>query len=786
MAMTEAPIRPSHSLNNLHRDMRAADPHPPATPLDLPEHDSATSISPLDGHLVAHPLHLDLYNPMSSSSKQKLQQVDSNVFSTSSNANRDKSSAQIYYHHRHQRKSSTASLAEFLKTTGPDELRQESPAGMARPVSPTNNRKKTPGTFLLKFAVGKSTGTTRRDETDEMPIGSKGADNSTPPIAEQQFTAAGRKYYAIKVDYPYDDDGSISARPLLADSTADSRIETRSEVDYQAIMAMKKHHRLSSVLASDTSMEFLVEGDGTPRSSARYSGNTTTNSLARSSSLSEIVTNAESFPDDSSLLPADSISLRPAQVSRTRIDARPVYVESTSIPLRHAARHGLSVGGVRSPSPSDHTRILQGGSVNSSRGPSPTPAASVVTNETMELMESLEMLDKIRKQRSLDTDSMVSYTTTRSLQQRRRAKKAAQHSGSVDETRRTSSKRSIKTSKSTADLNEKGLPLLPPHMISSADESRRVRAAAVAAALAPRIKRAAQQADVQQAMMTSKTRSYSPPLNRGSLEKYSIPEDDVMSLRSGISEYRSQRKEKVRDKRQKDFDEERSRKLDEAMRLLQKDVLRKKEALDRDAPRETNSIGSQTPRQMPSVERLRTPPVTPPQVFAAYQLGFSSVTVLLDCSPSGMRHQHSPVDAPQSHIPGESRPKTSNSQHTVFTNRPITPVSSPPSSPTKSTSPTKSQYSHLARQPIPQLTSSPPNYPPPQPSPLQSSRSSKLSKLTEEDDPKKVIAALEEQTWVLEQALRVLLNQQSGAASPGLSPILGYFDRSSRSSPDQY
>ena len=769
--------------------MRAADPHEFSSLLDLPEHDSAASMFPLDGQLVAHPLHLDLYNPMSASnnsSKQKLQQVDSNVFSTS-NADREKGAARIYYHHRHQRKSSTASLAEFLKTTGPDELRQESAAGMASPISPPNNRKKTPGTFLLKFAVGKSAGTTRRDETGDMSIGSKGTDNSTPPIAEPQFTAAGRKYYAIKVDYPSGDEGSISARPLLAESLADRRTDTRSEVDYQAIMAMKKHHRLSSVLASDTSMEFLVDNDGTPRSSARYSGNTTTNSVARSSSLSEIVTNAESFPDDSSLLPGDSISLRPAQVSRTRIDAMPIHVASTSVPLRHATRHGLSVGGLRSPSPSDHTRTVPDDSVDSSRGPSPTPAPSVISNQTMELMESLEILDKIRKQRTLDTDSMVSYATTRSLQQRRRAKKAAQQFASVDETRRTSPKRSIKPSKSVADLNEKGLPLLPPHMISSADENRKARAAAVAAALAPRIKRAAQQANAQQAKTTSPSRSFSPPLNRGSLEKYSIPEDDVMSLRSGISEYRSQRKEKVRDKRQKDFDEERSRKLDEAMRLLQKDVLRKKEALDRSTPHETNSIGSQTPRQMPSVERLRTPPVTPPPLFAAQQFGFSPVTVLLDCSPVGMRHQHSPVETPQSRNLDESRPKTSNSQHTIFTNGPITPVSSAPSSPTKSTSPTKSQYSYIARQPIPQLTSSPPNYPPPQPSPLQSPRSSKLSKLTDEDDPKKVIAALEEQTWVLEQALRVLLNQQSGTTSPGLSPILGYFDRSpARSSPDGY
>src|SRR5271170_71461 len=160
MAMIEGPIRPSRSLNNLHRDMRAADPHEASLFLDLPDHDSAPSISPLDGHLVAHPLHLDLYNPMSSSKVQKLQQVDSNVFPTSSNADREKNAARIYYHHRHQRKSSTASLAEFLKTTGPDELRQEPAAGMARPVSPSNNRKKNPGTFLLKFAVGKSTATT--------------------------------------------------------------------------------------------------------------------------------------------------------------------------------------------------------------------------------------------------------------------------------------------------------------------------------------------------------------------------------------------------------------------------------------------------------------------------------------------------------------------------------------------------------------------------------------------------------------------------------------------------
>ena len=131
-------------------------------------------------------------------------------------------------------------------------------------------------------------------------------------------------------------------------------------------------------------------------------------------------------------------------------------------------------------------------------------------------------------------------------------------------------------------------------------------------------------------------------------------------------------------------------------------------------------------------------------------------------------------------IDPEARPKTSNSQHTVFTNGPITPISSAPSSPTKS------QYNDLAKQPIPQLVSLPPSYPPPNPSPPKTShmKSSRPSNLPDDEDREVRIAALEEQKWVLEQALRVLLNQQSGSNTPSPSPILqGYIGRTSPKPP---
>jgi hypothetical protein len=64
----------------------------------------------------------------------------------------------------------------------------------------------------------------------------------------------------------------------------------------------------------------------------------------------------------------------------------------------------------------------------------------------------------------------------------------------------------------------------------------------------------------------------------------------------------------------------------------------------------------------------------------------------------------------------------------------------------------------------------PPSYPPPQPSPLQRAK-------VPLDDREQRIAALEEQKWVLEQALRVLLNQNStatGTSSASSSPRMGY------------
>ena len=428
MALSESTIRASRSLNNFYRDMQPTDPHEP-TFLDLPEHESA-SISPVDGHFVASPLNLDLYNPMATNNKQKSLN-DESKFTASSVGDKEKNSSRVYPQYQHQKKSSTASLADFLKNTGPDDLRQQSVGEMARPVSP-QGKKKNPGSFLLKFAVGKSTPLPKRDDVNEISTTAKAPDIPAP-FAEPQFTASGRKYYAIKVDYPFPDDASISGHPLLADSPTDPRADTRSEMDYKAIMAMKKHHRISSVLASDTSMEFLVEqSDNTPRSSGLYTSyppsHRNTHSLVRSSSLSEIISPSESIRDDSSVLPGDSISVRPAQVNRTRMGTAPGVTQSASVPLLHAARHGLTVGGARSAESSYDTSAIPYSSVDSA--PSPIPPSSQASNGTMDLIESLDMLDKLRKQKASETDSVASYSTTRSLQQRRRAKKLAQHSGS--------------------------------------------------------------------------------------------------------------------------------------------------------------------------------------------------------------------------------------------------------------------------------------------------------------------------------------------------------------------
>jgi hypothetical protein len=631
-------------------------------------------------------------------------------------------------------------LAEFLKTTGPDDIRTGSVVGIAHPVSPLTPKRKNAARLLLKLAVGKSA-SSRKDDASDVSTASKSPDNPAR-IAEAQFTAAGRKYYAIKVDYPFIDDSSISNRPLLGASTPDPRSDTMSEMDYHAIMAMKKHHRLSSVLASDTSMEFLNDGTDTRRNSGRYTSYPPSRarySLTRSNSLSEI-SPADSFRDDGSIVPGDSVSLRPVYAQRTRV----VPPKSETIP-RSTTDSSATI------TPQDREPPIS--------APSPTG--------TLELMESLDMLDKLRKQRfSSDNESMASKSTTRSLQHRRRAKRIAQQFRSSDISK-TEKDRQTRTSRSSpADLNSKSLPFLPPHKNGHADTDRQARAAAVAAALSPRLR------------LTSEPSAPSISVTHhsagGSLESYAIPEDDVLSLRSGISAYRSHRRDKVRDKKKKDLDDERERKLDDAMKMLQKDVQMKNRALDREADNE--SIGSRTPQPLPSPERLRTPPNTPPPP-PPKGFGISPIATILDCPPSGPRRKpSSPQHSISSQNPSQSdsRPKTSNSQRTVFTNGPITPVSSAPSSPTKS------QYNNRATQPIPQLVSLPPNYPPPNPSPSHSSRTTftNTTKLTDEEDRETRIAALEEQKWVLEQALRVLLNQQSGPTTPIPSPILGYMERS--------
>ena len=777
MALTESTIKASRSINSLHRDMRPADSQGP-TFFNLPKQESS-SISALDGHFVARSLDLDLYNPMAASNKQKSQKGESK-FPPSSIEDKEKNLTGIYPQYQHQKKSSTASLADFFKTTGPDDLRQQPVAEIARPVSP-QGKKRNPGSFLLKFTIGKSAPSPKKDGVNEISTTVTVPDQPAP-LAETQFTTAGRKYYAIKVDYPFSDDASISGRPLLSESPPDPIADTRSEMDYNAIMAMKKHHRISSVLASDTSMEFLVDGsDSTPRSSGLYTGNLpprrNRHSLGRSTSLSEIMSPSESIRDDSSLLPGDSISLRPAQVNRARMSTAHGVIQSTSVPLFHAARHGLSIGGARSASSSYVTSAIPYSNMDSASAPSPIPPSSQAFNSGMDLIESLDILDQLRKRKAPDADSVVSYSTTRSLQQRRRARKLAQHSGSADE---TSHRGSVKPSRSTAALNSKGLPPIPPHMNNNTDDIRKARAAAVAAALSPRANQSTQDNNKH-----APTRAFpTPPPHGSSLENYAIPEDDVLSLKSGASASRSLRREMVRAKRQKDFEDERSRKLDEAMRLLQKDVQRKRESLDREERKASSSVGSQTPRQLPTVERLGTPPRTPPPSFPMHQFSLSPVEVFVDCSPSGLRREPSKIQylqSPQS--PDEEpevRPKTSNSQHTAFTNGPITPISSAPSSPTKA------QYNHLAKQPIPQSISRPPSYPPPIPSPPKAShtKSNRLSRLPDDEDREMRIVALEEQKWVLEQALRVLLNQQSRSNTPNPSPIMqGYKERASPKPP---
>jgi hypothetical protein len=745
----EPAIKTSRSHNALHRDMRQADPS--GMMLDSPGAGAgAPYMGPLDSQFANYPLHLDLYNPSPSSTKRdRLPQFEPRAATIAMGSGKD--SASRLYNLQRQDRSSTASLAEFLKSTGPADLRGSASDEMPRPASPT--KKKTGGGFLLKFAVGKNAGSPKKDDGNEPPSPTRSVASST--IAQTNYTAAGRKYYAIKVDYPVPDDASMSRRPLLAESSMDDRDETQSEVDYHTVMARKKHHRVSSVLASEASMDYLE--DKTPRTSGYSYSSRNAHSIARSSSFSEMRSSA-SFRDDSSLLPTDSISLRPAQVSRTKVSATPNVIQARSVPNDYD-RCGQTNGNIRSSAESYATAsVVESGS---EQAPSPVPP-SVVSTGTMELIQSLNMLDQLRKQKATDEESMISYATTRSIQQRRRAKKAAVAAGggSVDETKRFA-KHTIKHSRSTADLNTKGLPPLPPHMTQAPDDYRRARAAAVAAALSPRYT----------SRETSPVPSLPPPkapTRQNSLEGYAIPEDDVLSLHSTTSVTRNLRREKVKAKRQQDIDAERERRLDEAMRLLQEDVQRKREALERQERKlAAAAVGSQTPRQTRSVDRLRT---SPPYYT---QFSLSPISTLIDSAPSGPREHTSGKKFPN---PDDLDigPKSSNSQHTVFTNGPITPESSTPSSPTKD------EYRDLVNQPIPQFKSLPPNYPPPQPTAEQvSSKTTKPRKMGESQDQKEEsrIQALEEQKWVLEQALRVLLNHQTGngtvAANPLLSTLMG-------------
>jgi hypothetical protein len=776
----------SESLNKLsplpyplHFDRRETNPFSPLF-LEVPgraESTASTSTSPLDGHLVAHPLHLDLYNPMAPSNNQKPRQSESNT--TSKSVGEAEKRGRVSRQQQHLKQSSTASLAEFLKSTGPEDIRRESVSGTVRSESPAN-KKKNPGSFLLKFAAGKSATTTKRDELPDISSLTKTSDASVPPLAHPQVTAAGRKYYAIKVDYPYADDSSMSSRPLLAETPIDPKTDTRSEMDYHAVMAMKKHHRISSVLGSDTSMEFLNDRNNNTRSSTRYSSyplSQNRNSLARSSSMSDMLSRIESFHDDGSILPTDSVSLRPAQVTRTLVNNSQVNRSVTTSPPR-ALGKPLETG--RRSRSSSYETPAQDGGAGPALAASPILPPSQTSSGTLELMESIDMLDKLCKSKSVsDSSSITSHTTTKSLQQRRRVRRIGQQSASLDSTHREATKRPIHTSRSIPNLINKGLPLLPPHMNNNTNPVQRERAATIAAALSARSKVS------PEPKSPVSSRAFSPPpfsSSSVSLENYAIPEDDVLSLKSGksgISSYRNQRRERVRDKRQKDLDEERSRKLHEAMKLLQKDVQMKEEAHDRDEHLETGSSGSQTPRQMPSIEKLRNSPITPPPTGPIHLYAISPVSVVVDCPPSGPRRRPTsskpqPNSLERSRSNSDSRPKTSNSGRTIFTNGRITPASSPPSSPTRS------QYQNLVKQPIPQLVSLPPNYPPPKPTPTVAGRTVGATPLSPppDEDRELRIAALEEQKWVLEQALRVLLNQQPGNTTPSTSPHLGYLERS--------
>jgi hypothetical protein len=131
------PSKSSSLLHDpLHRDLRTtADSTTKPSFLDLPHHQRHTSknrelsvLSPLDGHLANQPLNLELYNPMTSNNVNnsnktgRPQKLDSRPGTAATTRERLTGSSRVYNYPQHQKQSSTASLAEFLKTTGPEDL----------------------------------------------------------------------------------------------------------------------------------------------------------------------------------------------------------------------------------------------------------------------------------------------------------------------------------------------------------------------------------------------------------------------------------------------------------------------------------------------------------------------------------------------------------------------------------------------------------------------------------------------------------------------------------------
>src|SRR5262245_8662554 len=72
MALLGPPSKPT-LLDPLHRDLRSADPANKQSYLDLSQHRQSPSPS-LDGHLLAQPLNIDLYNSMASSNPKPILQ----------------------------------------------------------------------------------------------------------------------------------------------------------------------------------------------------------------------------------------------------------------------------------------------------------------------------------------------------------------------------------------------------------------------------------------------------------------------------------------------------------------------------------------------------------------------------------------------------------------------------------------------------------------------------------------------------------------------------------------